>query len=68
MYTGFFDVLHDARHQHALAIAQRVDIYFGGIFQKTIDQYRALHRKTRRLVHIVPHSVFVVRDNHGAAT
>ena len=39
--AGFFDVLHDAGDQDVMAIAERVDVYFDGVFEEAVDRARA---------------------------
>src|SRR5690348_12532255 len=68
MHARFFDVLHDSGYQHVLPIAQSIHIHFGRILEKSIDQDRTLNRKMNCLLHVAPDRVFVVSDDHGAAS
>ncbi len=40
--TGFFDVLHDARHEDAFAVTQCIDVDFDGVGQVAVEQKRVL--------------------------
>jgi hypothetical protein len=40
VHPCLFDVLHDAHHDNILAIADRIDIDFGGVLEKAVDQDR----------------------------
>ena len=40
MHARLLDVFHHARHDHVLAVGNCIDVDFGGVFQKTIDQHR----------------------------
>ncbi len=65
--AGFLDVLHDAGDQHVLAVAERVDIDFDGVFEEAVDQHGAVLREGDGFAHVAAHAVFVVDDHHGAA-
>ena len=66
MHARLFDVLHDACDQHVFAIRERIHVHFRGVFQKPVDQHRAILREGHRLAHVFAHGVFVVGDHHGA--
>jgi len=38
MHSGFLNVFHDAGNHHRFAIADAIDIHFGRVFQKTVNQ------------------------------
>ena len=68
MHAGFFDVFHDAGDEYVFAVAQSVDIDFGGIFEETIDQdWAFLRRVSHRFAHVVFDHVSAVGDDHGAS-
>jgi hypothetical protein len=68
MHTGFFDVLHDAGDQDVVAIGERVDVNFGGVFQEAINEHWPVLREYDGFLHVPPHGVFVIGDGHRAAT
>ncbi len=66
MHAGLLDVLHDAGDQHVVAVAERVHVHFGGVFQEAVDQHRAILREGDRFAHVLAHHLLVVGDHHGA--
>ena len=40
VHAGLLDVLHDAHDHRPLAVADRVDVDLGRLFQKSVDQHR----------------------------
>ena len=68
VHAGFFDVLHDAADDHAVAVGKRVHVDFGRFFQELIDEHGARGSHQRGLRDVLLHGVDVVRDDHGAAT
>ena len=67
MHAGLFNVLHNARDQHVLAIGKRVHVHFGRVFQEPVHQHRPVLRERDRLAHVLAHHLLVVGDHHGAA-
>ncbi len=65
--AGFFDVFHDAGHEHVLAVANGVDVDFGGIFEKAVDEHRLALGHDEGLGHEALELAVVVADLHGAA-
>ena len=45
------DVLHDAGHDHLLAVGNGVDVDLGGVFQEAVDQHRLPLRDDERRGH-----------------
>src|SRR5947207_15617095 len=67
MHARLFDVLHDAGDQDLVAIAERIHVYFGGVFQESIDQDGTILREGHGLAHILADHLLVVGDDHGAS-
>ena len=67
MDARFFDVFHDAGDENVLAIAEGVDIHFGGVFEKTIDENGRFDGKIGGFLHVAAHGFFVISDHHVAA-
>src|SRR6202012_767554 len=65
--TGFFDVLHDAGDQDIFSVAEGVYVYFEGIFEETVDEYRAFLGEAYGFAHVAAYAVFVVYDHHGSS-
>ena len=66
MYAGFLDVFLDAGDDASRFVSQGVDIEFGGLLEKFIDQNRPLVREIHRRAHVIIETVLVVDDGHGA--
>ncbi len=64
MHAGFFDVLHDAADDHAVAVGEGVHINFGGLFEELIDEHGASRAHQRGLRDVFLHGVGVVSDDH----
>ncbi len=60
------DVLHDARDDDVLAVAQRIHITLGRALQEVVNQHRPLLRILNRRRHVAHDRLVVVRDHHGA--
>ena len=64
MYAGLFDVLHHTGDNHPLAVADRVDVDFRGVFEKPVDQDRLPLRDDKRFADILFELLLVVADLH----
>ncbi len=67
MYASLFDVLHDPANHNVFTVRQRVDVDFNRVFQKVIDQHRAVVRILHRFFHVANDRFFVVGNHHGAS-
>ena len=65
--AGLFNVLHDSADDDVFAVGEGVDIDFDGVFEKVIDQHRAVVRVLDRLLHVADDRLLVVGDHHGAS-
>ena len=52
MHTGFFDMFENTGHHNLIAVAQHIDIQFGGVAQIAVNQNRAVTRYNHRFAHI----------------
>ena len=67
MDAGFFDVLHDASHEHIFAVAQRIDVHFRGVGEIAVDQHRAVAGNGDGLGDVAFELSLVADDFHGPA-
>ena len=76
MDAGLLDVLHDAGDEGVLAVAEAIDVDFGGVGQIAVDQQRALFRDDEfgrpveiggKPRHVAVELRAVAHDLHGAA-
>ena len=68
MYSGFFNVLHDAADDYVGPVGQGVHVHLGGLFEKLVDQHGSRRAHESGLRHIILDGVDVIGDDHGAAT
>ncbi len=61
-----FNVLHDARDQHVLRIAQRIHVHFHCVLKEVIHQYRPLLRVLHGFAHVARHGLRIIRNHHRA--
>ena len=67
VHAGLFDVLHDAADQNVGAVADRVDVDLDRVFEKAVDQDRAVGRDQHGFGHVLVERFVVVHDLHRAA-
>src|SRR5262249_15574834 len=60
-------MLHDARDQNILAVAKRVNIHLGSVFEKAIYEDGSFHREAHGFLHVTANGFFVIRDYHRAS-
>ena len=68
MNTGLLNVFHHTADEHLLAIANRVDIAFNGIVEKSIQQHRRFVADLDCFAHVTFQIALLMHDFHGAAT
>ena len=68
MHARFLDMFHDPGDEGLRAVAQHIDIHFGGIAEVGIDQHRAGAGNPHSLPHIAFQPGHVVHDLHGATS
>ena len=66
MDAGLLDVLHDARDDDVLAVAERVHVELVGVLEEAVDEDRAVRERRKRLPEHEAERVLVVRDAHRA--
>ena len=67
VYACTFNVLHNARNQNFLAVADSVNLYLGAL-QIMVNQNRMLCRSLYCVGHVVAQLVVVVNDFHSTTT
>ncbi len=68
MNAGVFNVLHNSPDQDVLTVGYGVDVYFGAVFQKSIDQQPAFSTSSHRRCQVVRKFFPVVEHLHFPAT
>ncbi len=66
--AGGLDVLHDGADDGGVAVADAVDVDFGGAFEEAVDEDGALGGGVDGFVHVAAEFVVGVDDHHGAAS
>ena len=67
MDAGLLDVLHDRADHRDVAIADAIDIDFGGVVEEAVHQHGPLGRGGDGLAHVAG-KVFVAINNHHRPT
>ncbi len=65
--AGFFDVLHDAADAVVGAVADAIDVHFGGVAEEGVDEDGVLVGDFDGIVDVVIELLFVGDDFHAAA-
>ncbi|CAH0257316.1 hypothetical protein SRABI106_02741 [Rahnella aquatilis] len=68
MNARLFDVLHDTANQHALTVADSINVNFYGVVKETVQQNRCVVRHADGVLEVTAQVDFVVYDFHRAAT
>ena len=67
MHARLLDVLHDAANQHALAVADSIDVHFHRVVQEAVQQHRRIVGHADRGLEITAQVGFVIDDFHRPA-
>ena len=66
MDARLLDVLQDAAHHRALAVAEEIEVDLDGVLEEAVEQHRMAGRHFGGVVHVADQRRLVVADPHGA--